>query len=337
MSKPRTIAELAAWQARAQEPVLDAARKIVDAHHHMWERSPQRYEIEEFGAEMRAGHNVVASVFVECTSNYRDDGPEALRPVGETEHVAEQAVAHARVDMQPCAAIVGHADLMLGSDVGPVLDAHMAAGQGRFRGVRVQAQHDEELGAMARRTPTVGMLDSAEFRAGVQELTQRGLVLDVYLYFTQLEELAALARAAPDTRIVLNHCGTPLGIGRFAGRRDDVFTAWREGVLKLSAFQNVCVKLGGLGMPLCGFGFEDAAAPPGSAALAQAWGPYIDTLINAFGAARAMFESNFPVDKQSCSYAALWNAFKRMSAGCSDAEKDQLFAATAKKIYSIAS
>jgi predicted TIM-barrel fold metal-dependent hydrolase len=336
MSKTRTLAELSAWQAVAQEPALDPAREIVDAHHHMWERPPQRYEIEEFSAEMRAGHNVVASIFVECTSNYRDDGPEAMRPVGETEHVAQQAIGHARADMQPCAAILGHADLMLGAEAGPVLDAHIAAGRGRFRGVRVQAQHDEALGSMARRAPQAGMLGSAKFRAGVQELTRRELVLDVYLYFTQLDELVALARAAPDTRIVLNHCGTPLGIGRFAGRRDDVFAAWRDGVLKLSAFQNVCVKLGGLGMPLCGFGFEDAAAPPGSAELAQAWRPYIDTLISLFGAERAMFESNFPVDKQSCSYVALWNAFKRICAGCSDAEKEQLFAATAKKIYSIA-
>jgi len=337
MTKTRTLDELAAWQAGATEPILDPTREIVDAHHHLWERPPQRYEIEEFSAEVASGHNVCASVFVECSSNYYTDGPDALKPVGETEHAARQASAYNEARSQPCAAILGKADLMLGAGVGQILDAHIAAGRGRFRGVRVQAQYDAELGSMARHAPAAGILGAQAFRAGVAELTRRGLTLDVYLYFMQLDELADLASAMPSTRIILNHCGTPLGVGRFSNRRQEVLATWRAAVLKIAQFQNTLVKLGGLGMPLCGFGFETLAAPPNSARLAEAWRPYVETLIEAFGAERAMFESNFPVDKQSCSYAALWNAFKRICENCPETEKDMLFAATAKRTYAISS
>ena len=82
-----------------------------------------------------------------------------------------------------------------------------------------------------------------------------------------------------------------------------------------------------------GFTVHTGELPPSSEELAAGWRPYIETCIAAFGTERAMFESNFPVDKGSCGYAALWNAFKRIAAGCSAAEKAALFVGTATKFY----
>ncbi len=149
----------------------------------------------------------------------------------------------------------------------------------------------------------------------------------------QLSELVDLARAFPETRIVLDHVGGPIGLGRYAGKRDEVFAEWSASIRELAACPNVHVKLGGLGMRMFGFTVHAGELPPGSDELAAAWRPYIETCIAAFGPERAMFESNFPVDKGSCGYAALWNAFKRIAAGCTAAEKAALFAGTATKFY----
>ncbi len=170
-------------------------------------------------------------------------------------------------------------------------------------------------------------------REGFARLAPLGLSFDAWMYHTQLGELVELARAFPETPIVLDHVGGPIGLGHYAGKRDEVFAEWSRRIRELATCPNVHVKLGGLGMRMFGFAFHFGGLPPSSKELAAAWRPYIETCIAAFGPERAMFESNFPVDKGSCSYAVLWNAFKHISAGCFAAEKQALFAGTAAKFY----
>ncbi len=337
---PRTLAALDAWHARAIEAVIDAERPIVDAHHHLWWRPPESFQLPELIAEMTSGHDIRATVFVQNGAMYRADGPEAMKPVGETEYVNGVAAVGASGLLgpaRPCAGIVGFADLRLGNDVQPVLAAHKAAAGPRFKGVRQQAQWDPHLGSMAKTTPAPGLLAEPAFRAGFAHLAPLGLGFDAWIYFTQLAELAELAAAFPETRIVLDHLGAPLGVGPYASRRREVFERWARGVDALAAHANVSVKLGGLGMPSYGFGFEQRETPASSAELAAAWRPYVERVIERFGADRCMFESNFPVDKVSCSYRTLWNAFKRLAAGASAAEREALFGGTARRVYDLGS
>jgi predicted TIM-barrel fold metal-dependent hydrolase len=334
--KPRTMAELRAWHARYAEPALEPDLPIVDAHHHMWDRPPEHYGLYELLEEFNCGHAVRASVFVECTAMFKADGPEMLRPVGETEYVngvAAMSASGIYGSPRVCAGIVGYADLRLGAPIRDLLEAHIRAGGGRFRGIRQQAQYDAVLGSMARRAPPQGLLLDPDFRAGFAQLQPLGLNFDAYLYFTQLSELADLARAFPQTAIILDHVGTPIGIGPYAGRQDAVYQSWAAGIRALAECPNVTVKIGGLGMAHCGFGFETRDIPPSSEELAAAWRPYVDLCLEAFGPDRCMFESNFPVDKQSCSYSVLWNAFKRLAAGLSPDEKSAAFSGTAARVY----
>ena len=336
MVPARSLAELDRWHADHVEEVIEPDRPIVDPHHHLWRREPYVYELPELLADLDSGHDVRATVFVQNNARYRTEGPEALRPVGETDYVRGMAEANSS-PRRICAGIVGYADLRLGTAVREVLEAHRKAGGGRFKGIRQQAQYHLEIGPLARLAPAEGLLLDPAFREGFAELAPLGLRFDAWLYFTQLGELAALAGAFPETRIVVNHIGAPLGIGPYAGRRNEVFDAWRSGMQALARHENVAVKLGGLGMPLMGFGFETRARPPDSVELADTWRPYVATCIETFGARRCMFESNFPVDKQSCSYRTLWNAFKRLTAGASRAEKDALFQGTARRLYDLGS
>ncbi len=164
-----------------------------------------------------------------------------------------------------------------------------------------------------------------------------GLSFDAWVFQTQLDDVADLARAFPQATIVLNHVGGPLAIGPYAGKREEAFAAWKQGVTAVaSASPNTYVKLGGLGMKLSGFTFFENDLPPSSQDLEQAWRPYIETSIAAFGPERAMFESNFPVDKGMCSYMALWNAFKRITSGCSAGEKTALYSGAATRAYRLA-
>ncbi|MFV3077045.1 amidohydrolase family protein [Niveispirillum fermenti] len=332
----RTMAEQDAWLSQMREEVIEPDLPIIDAHHHMWDRPPESYQLPELLADTGSGHDIRATIFVQCNAMYRADGPEVMRPVGETEYVNGVAAASASGTYgarRLCAGIVGFADLRLGAGVGPVLDAHIAAGGGRFRGIRQQAQHDPVLGSLSRLSPPPGLLADAAFRRGFAALSPRGLSFDAWLYFTQLHELADLAACFPDTLIILNHVGAPLGIGPYAGRRHAVFQEWAQGMRVLSRLPNLCVKLGGLGMPSYGFGFHERTVPARSPELAAAWRPYVETCIDLFGVERCLFESNFPVDRQSCAYRTLWNAFKRIAAGCTSAEKALLFAGSAARIY----
>ena len=325
------------WLRQWREPVLEPDLPIVDAHHHLFDRPGWRYLFDDLLEDLSCGHRVFATVYLQCGEHYRTEGPQPLRPVGETEFVERAAAASATGRLGParaCAAIVGYADLTLGAGVDEVLEAHLAASPTRFRGIRHGTSADPDP-AFARQgpRPPPGLMGQADFRAGFARLAPRGLSFDAWLYHPQLPELIDLARAFPDSTIVLDHVGAPLGIGGYAGRRDEVYARWRASIRQLAGCGNVVVKLGGLGMRLFGFGFHEGAMPPDSGQLAAAWRPYVETCIEAFGPDRCMFESNFPVDQLSCSYGVLWNAFKRIASGFTAAEKASLFSGTATRVY----
>lgn len=328
------------WLDLHQEEILDPDLPIVDAHHHLWElpRVP-RYLHEELASDLTGGHNVIATVYMECTEAYREGGPGREKPLGETEFVAKFAL---EAESGPagrhgvCKGIVGRADLMEGASVEEVLLMHRELGQGRWRGIRNSTVYDAtNTVRTTARTPPPGVLMDSVFRQGFEKLVNLGMSFDCWLYHTQLEEVADLARTFPASNIILDHVGGPIGSGAYTGKREEVFEVWKTGIEKIAATPNVSCKLGGLGMTMFGFGFDAKETPPTSEALALAWAPYIETCIDAFGPDRCMFESNFPVDQVTCSYSVLWNAFKRIAAQYSADEKTSLFSGTAQRIYSL--
>jgi predicted TIM-barrel fold metal-dependent hydrolase len=293
--------------------------------------------IEELSADIASGHNIVATVYVEARSMYRATGPEALRPVGEVEFANGAAAMSASGGYGPaaiCAGIVGHANLSLGEAARAVLEAEIAAGQGRFRGIRHSSAFDADpdVGHMYTTRPK-GLLLDPTFRKGFACLAPLGLSLDAWMFHPQIGELTDLARAFPDTKIVLDHCGGPVGLGRFANRREETFAVWKASIQEIAKCPNVVVKLGGLAMRLLGYDFHQRPRPPSSEEAAAAWRPYIESCIEAFGPGRCMFESNFPPDKGQCSYQVIFNAFKRIAAPYSEAEKTALFSKTATEVY----
>jgi len=326
------------WLAQVQEPIIEPALPICDPHPHLWDHPDSRYLLDELLADTGSGHNVVSTVFVECASMYRADGPEAVRPVGETEFVngiAAMSASGGYGATRACAGIVSFADLCLGTQVGEVLDAHLAASP-RFRGIRHAAGWDADDRVRNSHTnPTEGLLLDPEFRKGFAELGKRGLSFDAWLYHPQIGQLTDLARAFPDTVIIFDHFGGPLGIGPYAGQREEIFIQWKQDVAALAECGNVYAKLGGLVMPINGFGFHKQDTPPTSDEIVAATSRYFRHAIECFGAERCMFESNFPVDKQSCSYPVLWNAFKKLVADASDTEKQWLFHDSACAAYRI--
>ncbi len=337
------------WLALASEETLEPELPILDPHHHFWdhgaapgaafrrEQVASRYLLDELLADIASGHNVVATVFIECASMYRAGGPAELRPVGETEFVNGIAAMSASGDYGPArvaAGIVGMADLTLGDRVAAVLEAHIAAGGGRFRGIRHAASWDphEEI-RNSHTSPSRELFLDETFRAGFACLAPLELSFEGWCYHPQIPELTALARAFPETTIILDHFGGPLGIGPYEGTREANLPQWRLDVAELSRCPNVVAKLGGINMKVNGFAWHKRDRPPGSEELAAATRVYYDHCLEVFGPKRCLFESNFPVDKVSCSYNVLWNTFKRIAAGCSAAEKAQLFHDTAARVY----
>jgi predicted TIM-barrel fold metal-dependent hydrolase len=327
------------WLAQYTEDVSDPKRPIVDPHHHLWDRGGQRYLIEELSSDIASGHNIIATVYVEARSMYRATGPEEMRVVNEVAFANGAAAMSASGGYGPaaiCAGIVGHANLLLGDRVKAVLEAEIAAGQGRFRGIRHSSAWDGEAAvASMYATRPKGLLLDTTYRKGFACLAPLGLTFDAWLFHPQLGDFVDLARAFPDQRIILDHCGGPVGLGRFAGRREETFATWKAAIQDVAKCPNVVVKLGGLAMRLLGFDFHERAKPPSSEQAAAAWRPYIETCIEAFGPDRCMFESNFPPDKGQCSYQVIFNAFKRIAAPCSEAEKTALFSKTATDVYKL--
>ncbi len=328
-----------AWLAQVTEEIVDPGRRICDPHHHLWHHPTSRYLLEDLLADTGSGHRVVSTVFVECAAMYRASGPAEQRPLGETEFVngiAAMSASGGFGETRVAAGIVGFADLALGSRVGDVLDAHAALSP-RFRGIRHAAGWDASSDVRNSHTnPPQGLLARADFRAGFAELRKRRMSFDAWLYHTQLPELTDLARAFPDVTIILDHFGGPLGIGPYEGKRAEIATQWRKDIATLARCENVVAKLGGLVMPINGFGFHKRERPATSDELVAATREYYAHAIDCFGPDRCMFESNFPVDKQSCSYAVLWNSFKKMASGMSEREKTALFHDTAARVYRLA-
>lgn len=324
------------WLAKLEEPILEPDIPIVDPHHHLWLRGSYTYLMPELAADLGSGHNIAATVFAECHSMYRQDGPEAERSLGETEFVTGQAAMRASGGFgsgRACAVMFGNVDMTLGAAVEPLLEKHIAASGGRFRGVRYSTGWDahEKIRNVA---PEAGMLVADRVKDAAAVLSRMELELDSWVYHPQLDEVAALADALPDLTIVLNHVGSPILGGPYRGKRDEVFADWCARIRRVGARENVFVKLGALPIRMPDFA-GDRTLPPDSGEVAVAWRPWIETCIEAFTPARSMFESNFPVQKRWCSFQVCWNAFKRIAAGASESEKGDLFAGAAARAYRV--
>ena len=326
------------WLSGQQiEQPLEPEIPIIDTHHHLWDYANNRYLIDEVRADFQCGHNIVASVFLECNAMWREGGPPSMRPVGETEFVSGIAAMSESGGYGPthiAQGIVGFADLALGEDVRPVLEAHIHAGGGRFKGIRYATAWDA--------SPVIGnshcgsgplVLRQPKVRQGLREMADLRLSFDAWVFHPQLADVIEVAHALPELSIVMGHCGGPLGYGPYAGRGEQVFSEWKAHMTELAKCSNVVVKLGGMMMRLAAFDYLSQPKPPSSVELANYWGPYISECIELFGADRCMFESNFPVEKMGTGATVMWNAFKRIVAGASAAEKLALFNGTARRIY----
>lgn len=325
------------WLALTPEEVIEPELPICDPHHHLWDLPQSRYLVDEFLDEFKDGHRVVKTVYVECLQRYRKEGPDALRPVGETEFVESIAATSEAISGTTSVAvgITGFADLTLGPAVQPVLEAHLEASP-RFRGIRHASAWDASDKVHNSHTrPSRDMLESSAFREGFACLRHLGLSFDAWLYHPQIPDLISLARAFPDVPIILDHIGGPLGIGPYADKREEVFSLWRKHIIELSRCSNVNIKLGGLSLTGNGFGWHKRDAPPGSKELAETLEPYYQICIENFGAERCMFESNYPVDSSSCSYTVLWNAFKRITRNYTIKDRSTLFHDTAVRVYKL--
>jgi L-fuconolactonase len=343
------------------EAIIEPDLPIIDPHHHLWDLRPMipafpeprhdfieaiagaaHYTFDALQADtkggLEGGHNIVGTCFMECGAFYNPAYGDAKKTVGEVEFVngvAAQGASGLYGDYRPCHAIIGHADLSLGDAVREVLEALQAASP-RFRGIRHQGAWDadaEVLGAPFHAPE--GLYRDARFRAGFKHLAKDGLTFDAWVLEPQIGDVTDLAKAFPDQPIILDHCGTPLNIASYRGKLHENFDRWRKSIHTLAECENVSVKLGGLAMAFCGMPEDGPAKGHGSEHLAALWRPYIETCIEAFGPNRAMFESNYPVDRWGASYDTLWNAFKRVSQSHTDAEKQALFAGTAAKVYGI--
>ena len=329
------------WLALTTEPAQQPDLPICDPHHHFWVQRPepadyQQYLLPELLADINSGHNVRSTVFIEARSEYRADGPEEFRSVGEVEFVqriAEESASGRYGESRAAAAIIGRADLKMGAAVRPVLEALQAASPDRLRGIRHAVGWDPHPEVENREVE--GCLFRDDYLAGARVLRDMGLLLETTVYFPQLPDLADFARKIPDLPIVLNHIGGMIRTGPYANRDDEVTAQWRRGIAAVAACPNIALKLGGIGMPRIGFDWHTRAAPIGSEELAASVGPWLDYCLEQFGPDRCMFESNFPVDKVSFSYNVLYNAFKRIAGPYTDAERAAAFHDTAVRIYRI--
>lgn len=343
MGKPVDKASHQAWLALTPEEVIEPALPIIDAHHHLWLSGYDQpvpwqpdYWHDEHAKDLASGHNVRATVFVECGYGYRQTGWAELRPVGETEQLdryGREFRQRTGLTCQAAAAIVGFADLRLGAEVDAVLEAHLQASS-RFRGIRQIVNWDasEEVRYPGFKIDP-GLLSDARFNAGFARLARYGLSFDAWLFHPQLPELVTLAQRFPETTIVLDHAGRPVGIGPYANKREEVLRQWRGQIAALARLPNVVVKIGGLNMEHAGLHWHDRARPPTSDELLAANVAYIDHVIAEFGPERCMFESNFPVDKVSCSYRTVWNMYKKATRALTASERHAMFFANAKRVY----
>jgi len=326
------------WLAQVKEEIIDPDRPIIDPHHHLWrDKDVPPYELEKLWADTASGHNIIGTVFIECSANYRKDGPKPMRPVGETEYVASaarNAKANAGPGRPPILGIVSHADLTLGAGVADVIDAHRDAGMGLLRGIRHSVAYYPDPPAVERYTGRIKHLQmDPSFREGFAQLAPAEMSFDAWITHTQIQELTGLARAFPETTIVFDHFGGPLGIGPYEGKQAEIFGQWKIDVAELAKCENVVAKLGGLAMMINGWGWDKRDLPATSDEIVAAHEAYYLHTIDCFSPERCMFESNFPVDKVSVSYGVLWNALKKMARRFSEDEKTALFRTNAERVY----
>jgi L-fuconolactonase len=336
----RADAPLKAWlEMKPREAALEPDLPIIDPHHHFWD-TPHRghYLLPELLADISGGHNIISTVFLECRAMYRKDGPREMTALGEVEFVTGIAAMSASGSYGPCRvaeAIIGGGDLTVGARVRELLEAEIKAAGGRLRGLRhgvAWDTHEAVYKHASRNVPLHQVMDP-KFREGLAQLAPLGLSFESWQYHPQLPDAIDMMRAFPETTFILNHVGGILGVGPYNNRRAEILGEWRKNIVEMAKLPHVYCKLGGLGMVSVGYDFHERDMPPGSEDLAAAWRPYVEHCIEAFGVNRCMFESNFPPDKQSCGYTELWNAFKRITANASAAEKKALYSGTAAKVY----
>lgn len=324
------------WLARRREEALEPDLPIVDPHHHIWDWLD--YGLDAFLDDLGAGHNVQATVHLESGLARNPDDPAHLQAVGETRYLVglrDDARLKQAGAPDVCAGIVGHIDLDLPEHLlEEVAAAHIEAGKGCFKGVRFNAFYHPEVSWQEGLRP--GMTDDPVIRRNLARLGDMGLVCDVMAFHHQLGELARMAEALPDVTFVVNHYGGFLG--RFAKHEgyEDGMRLWREGIEAVSRQDNVVMKLGGLTCDFfSGIQLHLLPEPPSSETIESVYRPFFDPCIEAFGADRCMFESNYPADREQVDYTILWNGFKRLAAGASVEEKASLFSGTARRIYSL--
>ena len=331
------------WLDQLQEEIISPEREIVDTHHHLWRGSREGrwsdYLLESLWTDTDSGHNIIKTVFVECRSSYWTEGPEYMSPVGETEFVSKIAEesqksfgAHAAI-----CAIVSYADITLENLLDDILDAHEDAGRGLFSGIRHSGAFDENSNSFIDpiRIVEKNLFSRKDFIQGVKKLGFRGLTYESWLFHHQIKSFIDLARATPDTILIMDHLGGPLGVGPYEGRREEIFKEWKKDIANLAKCENVFIKLGGMAMPNNGFAWHKRSAPPSSDEFVYKQGEYYLHAIECFGPNRCMFESNFPVEGVSISYHVLWNAFKKIVNDFSENEKEMMFRNTATHVYKL--
>ena len=325
------------WLDLVQEEIVEPDRRIIDTHHHLWgPGGALPYSLDDLLADTGSGHRVEKTVFMECHAEYRSVGPEIHRSLGEVEFVTEQAskTASAGDGQAQIVALVSNIDLSLGDAAEELIHLHEDTSKGLFRGVRhVGASADKKDGLMLAGRAPRDLYSRRDFRDGVARLGKLGHSFDAWHYHYQIQDFTRLAQAVPDTQMVLDHFGTPLGAGIWTGKRDEIYAQWKVDVAKLARCENVVAKLGGLAMPDNGFGWIDRERPPTSDEFVLAQRPYYLHTIDCFGPQRCLFESNFPVDKMSISYPVLWNGLKKIVHDFSEDEKEDLFSGTATRVY----
>ena len=328
----------AEWLNQVKEDIIEAERPIIDPHHHLWRRADGNdYLVDNLWQDTGSGHNIVKTVFIECHAEYRMEGPDHLKPLGETEFVTAQAALTVdREGKAEIAAIVGHLDLTRGEQTREPLQAHIELAKGKFRGIRhagARDPHPESL-MIAGRAPE-GLYQMAEFREGVKVLADMDLTFDTWHYHHQNRDFVNLARACPDTQMILDHFGTPLGVGPYEAHREEIFEQWKKDIAEIARCENVVAKIGGLAMPDNGFGWHTRETPATSDEFVAAQRRYYLHTIDCFGPDRCMMESNFPVDKLSISYPVLYNGLKKIVADFSEGDKHAMFYGTAARVYKL--
>jgi len=331
------------WLNLNIEKAIEPELKICDPHHHLWDYKKETiqptYLLPEILEDINSGHNIVSTVFIECGAMYNPSDPIEKQIINETEFVnGIAAMSHSGLygKTKIAAGIVGSAPLLIGDKVASILDKHLSIAPERFKGIRSQAaMHSDGTIPATRTRPPEGVYINDKFQEGFNHLASRNLSFEAWCYHPQIPQLIDLAKKFPNTIIILNHFGGPLGIGSFENKEKETYEFWKKNIEELSKCENVQAKLGGIAMEINGFNWHKQNTPPSGNELINRTKDYYETTLEFFGTNRCMFESNFPVDKLSCSYVNLWNGFKNLTKNYSENERAKLFHDNATRIYKI--